>query len=137
MSYQKDREEFISIMRTEGMEEHTARVLMRHGSTLQRLAEAECNGDDWRDDRGPRHKLSTLDRAFCGEEEPKRLAKHWPNVTCSTCRSLRLEQIVAEKLPKGFGVKTQGDPRGAVLKITVPSGKTNDWGREGICVPTR
>ena len=29
----------------------------------------------------------------------------------------------------------QGDPRGAVLKLQVPSGKTNDWGRTGICVP--
>lgn len=28
-----------------------------------------------------------------------------------------------------------GDPRGCVLKITVPSKSTNDWGREGICVP--
>lgn len=29
----------------------------------------------------------------------------------------------------------QGDPRGATVKLRVPSGKTNDWGREGICVP--
>lgn len=28
-----------------------------------------------------------------------------------------------------------GDPRGAVLKIKVPSGRTNDGGREGVCVP--
>lgn len=28
-----------------------------------------------------------------------------------------------------------GDPRGAVLKLKVPSGRTNDWGREGVCVP--
>lgn len=28
-----------------------------------------------------------------------------------------------------------GDPRGATVKLRVPSGKTNDWGREGICVP--
>ena len=31
----------------------------------------------------------------------------------------------------------QGDPRGATVKIVVPSGKTNDWGNTGICVPTR
>ncbi len=30
----------------------------------------------------------------------------------------------------------QGDPRGNTLKIAVPDGYTNDWGREGICVPT-
>lgn len=28
------------------------------------------------------------------------------------------------------------DPRGATLKIVVPDGYTNDWGKEGICVPT-
>ena len=29
----------------------------------------------------------------------------------------------------------QDDPRGAVVKLQVPSGVTNDWGRMGICVP--
>lgn len=28
-----------------------------------------------------------------------------------------------------------GDPRGATVKLKVPSGRTNDWGAEGICVP--
>ena len=36
-----------------------------------------------------------------------------------------------------FGVIFQSDPRGACVKIKVPSGKTNDWGQAGICVPTR
>ena len=26
--------------------------------------------------------------------------------------------------------------RGAVLKLQVPSGRTDDWGQEGICVPS-
>jgi hypothetical protein len=29
-----------------------------------------------------------------------------------------------------------GDPRGNTVKIAVADGYTNDWGREGICVPT-
>lgn len=29
----------------------------------------------------------------------------------------------------------QGDPRGCTVKLKVPSGTTNDFGREGICVP--
>lgn len=28
-----------------------------------------------------------------------------------------------------------GDPRSAVFKLKVPSGRTNDWGQTGICVP--
>lgn len=28
-----------------------------------------------------------------------------------------------------------GDPRGATVKLKLPSGRTNDWGNTGICVP--
>jgi hypothetical protein len=28
------------------------------------------------------------------------------------------------------------DQRGCTVKLQVPDGYTNDWGREGICVPT-
>ena len=34
------------------------------------------------------------------------------------------------------GVKLGGDPRGCTVKLVARSGYTNDWGREGICVPT-
>jgi hypothetical protein len=39
---------------------------------------------------------------------------------------------------KSFGAVAvfQNDPRGCTVKIQVPDGYTNDWGREGICVPT-
>jgi hypothetical protein len=30
-----------------------------------------------------------------------------------------------------------GDPRGACVKLRVPSGRADDWGGVGICVPTR
>lgn len=30
-----------------------------------------------------------------------------------------------------------GDPRGACVKLKFPSGRTNDWAKEGYCVPTR
>lgn len=30
-----------------------------------------------------------------------------------------------------------GDPRGACVKLKVPSGRTDDWAKTGICVPTR
>lgn len=31
----------------------------------------------------------------------------------------------------------QGDPRGACVKLKVPSGRTDDGNHEGVCVPTR
>lgn len=33
------------------------------------------------------------------------------------------------------GVCISHDPRGATIKLRVKSGFTNDWGKEGICVP--
>lgn len=36
----------------------------------------------------------------------------------------------------GCKVHCSGDPRGNTVKIVMPDGYTNDWGREGLCVPT-
>lgn len=49
----------------------------------------------------------------------------------------RLERAI-DLLCKEFGAtpKFSGDPRGNTVKIQVPDGYTNDWGKEGICVPT-
>ena len=35
----------------------------------------------------------------------------------------------------GCGVELQGDPRGCTVKLLLPSGKKNDWGNTGYCVP--
>jgi hypothetical protein len=43
--------------------------------------------------------------------------------------------IIAILAPHDCEAKFQGDPRGCCVKVVVPDGYTNDWGREGICVP--
>jgi hypothetical protein len=45
------------------------------------------------------------------------------------------EAVTAELAPYGITPIFSGDPRGAVLKLNMPSGRTNDWGQEGIIVP--
>jgi hypothetical protein len=45
---------------------------------------------------------------------------------------LRLKDVCG----KDVRIITHGDPRGCVVKLIVPDGYTNDWGSEGICVPT-
>lgn len=45
----------------------------------------------------------------------------------------RIRDLV-DQLP-GCKVIFSGDPRGCTVKLVVPSGRTNDWGAEGICVP--
>jgi hypothetical protein len=46
-----------------------------------------------------------------------------------------MAEIIAILAPLDCEAKFNGDPRGCVVKIRVPDGYTNDWGREGICVP--
>jgi len=52
-------------------------------------------------------------------------------------RVKRLRDAI-QKLTTEFdaaGVNFGGDPRGATVKIRMADGYTNDWGREGVCVP--
>jgi hypothetical protein len=93
---------------------HFAQKLMRYGATLGRIAENECNGyQDWQ---------GNWDAKAAAHDEAKEARIR-----------LKVTNLCAE-----FGCKPvfQGDPRGNTLKIVVPDGYTNDWGREGICVPT-
>lgn len=145
MSYSKERDEFIAIATQEGLSVETARKLLRYATTLHRLAEAQCNGD-WPADNGER-KVIFCTRCEGGfvrsvfkraqehrEEEWKDIPKGYHVQICPDCRTAELVRV---SLPEGYKAIINGDPRGAVLKITVPSGRTNDCGREGICVPSR
>lgn len=52
-----------------------------------------------------------------------------------SARSLRMANRVIELCGPSIVPIFHGDPRGCVVKLTVPDGYTNDWGAEGICVP--
>ena len=75
---------------------------------------------------------------LCGSGERDRLSGkviHVP-VPRVNVREAQIEQRVrAVCAAHGLVPIFDGDPRGAVLKLQVPSGRTNDWGREGVCVP--
>lgn len=108
-----------------------ARRLMRAGTTLQRLAEAQCNGD-WPADHGDSWKTepcqvcescwhpSVLLKATINGDK---LAK-----VCPDCRTqARVTALLAE-----YGMRPifQGDPRGAVFKVIPPSYADRNAGRE-------
>jgi len=101
-----------------------ADLLCRNGATLHRLSVMECNGVEW-------------NRWDTNESFNKRQSRHEAYCERRTATTEALVRRRVAQLGDGFGVILQGDPRGCVVKITVPSGKTNDWGREGICVPYR
>ena len=133
MTSQRDRDEFIATMTQEGLPVSVTRTIMRHGATLHRLAEAQCNGD-WPADNGKRQVVP------CGGAADQGCGMYWhpstlkgPMKQCPDCRiGLRVTALLA---PYNITPIFNGDPRGAVLKLKVPSGRTNDWGREGVCVP--
>ena len=121
----KERHEFIALMyehspyqrREEDgpmFIQRQAEKLMRYSATLHRLAEELCNG--YQDSRG----VWDEKRTHRSEAKQERVEK--------------LATAVIESL--GGKAVTGGDPRGCVLKVIFPDGYTNDWGREGICVPS-
>jgi hypothetical protein len=123
----RDREQFAEILSTECGDsqkgQRAARLLLRHGKTYARIQESNCNG------------VGTY-----YNEDPKRFAVRQAKFEAAiekkeSLLESRMRAIVAE-LGSGFGVTFNGDPRGSTVKVTVPSGRTNDWGREGICVPS-
>jgi hypothetical protein len=120
----RQRLAFVLAMGREGMDERTARLILRHSATVQRLAVDACNRE--LTPRETQRALQARDRiaALIGRTECQRVA----------ARAVEMGWLVASP---GFAVVFNGDPRGACVKIKVPSGRTDDWGGVGICVPTR
>lgn len=127
MSLQVERYKFIESMRTEGVPEDVTRLVLRHATTIQRLSVAECNGD-WPCDNGERKVLP------CPVCESGYVSSSIKAGACPNCRAAR--HITAALKPYGVVPDFQGDPRGACVKLKVPSGRTDDGGRIGLCVPT-
>jgi hypothetical protein len=126
MTTTKDKLEFALVMgRHTRATLRQAQALMRYAGTLQRLAEDDCNvaTDDAGQQRRNRKrgKIGKRVAELCGEIQgiPDPNDPDTPKTYNEVCIPV-----------------FSGDPRGAVLKIRVPDGFTNDMGREGICVPS-
>lgn len=112
------------------LHEHTGRApstedvaeLVAAARIMHRLREHQCNGD---------HPCCDIRH----EREPE---------DCPACDGTGVAGMAAAKLrceraAKRVGAKgcvLQGDPRGCTFKLVFADGATNDWGREGWCVPT-
>ena len=146
MSYTRWREEFIARMSREGMRLDVTRALLRHASTLQRLAVAQCNGD-WPSDNGQR-KVDACDE--CGSGWVPSVLKRLQLLSqpgrptlarvCPDCRTQeRVRAVIAADAPAWKAI-FGGDPRGAVLKLARVDARIDDIhsGRaETIGVPGR
>lgn len=129
MGHQKDREDFIVAMSREGVPADVTRAVLRDAATHHRCAEAQCNGD-WPYDNGER-KVEFCKRCESGCVRSQLLRG-------GLCPSCRAEDRIASRLaPFGVTPDFQGDPRGCTVKLRVPSGRTDDGARIGLCVPVR
>lgn len=144
MTYSEQRDRFIAAVSAPimvngamipGLHVDTARRLLRYATTLQRLSEAQCNGD-YPADNGER-KVEPCSK--CGSLWVRSsMMKRKTGLVCKDCRTQELVTAALE----GSGLEPffQGDPRGAVLQL-VPAGskfEDVDCGRiRGIAVPTR
>ncbi len=125
---QKERSEFIHLLMKhttapEGEVQRAATRLLRYGATYGRIQEFDCGAPD------ARYGQDEYNRRMqeLWEQEQERLHRKEERITG------KIETLCAS-----IGCKPlfSGDPRGNTIKIKVPDGFTNDWGHEGICVPT-
>jgi hypothetical protein len=136
MATQKQRMQFVVALAREfpGRRDidAVARRLLRLGATHCRLAEATCNGE-WPCE-GPWAEGHNNALRECPQCSGHYARSSYRRDVCPDCRNealirSTLADIGAEPV---FG----GDPRGCTVKVKLPSGTTDDWAREGLCIPT-
>lgn len=135
MSRQSERQDFLIAMAQEGVPSYVSRLVLRHAVTLHRLAELECSSEA--DDRDRVACPATWTKRKAGPclcDQYKGPGQH-EDIPRITVQEWRTQQRVAALLSPYAGVKAdfQGDPRGAVVRIHVPSGRDESWG--GVAVP--
>lgn len=118
----KEKMEFAFLMaqHARGITIGDVQRLLRYGATLGRIAENQCNG--YHSVLAGVPGAGQWDSAAAERDEHRQERIRWK--VGEICERIGAQAVF------------QGDPRGNVLKIAVSDGFTNDWGREGICVPT-
>lgn len=109
MTRQQERDEFIGLLLQEFPNRNPADVL-----TLARALMRHAATDD-------RYCCKDCNEGLSEAEEKRQEANQ--------------ERILSLCQEWGIVPHFNGDPRGATVKLQVPSGRANDWGRVGICVP--
>jgi hypothetical protein len=136
MSRQREREQFIATfikqyapLSARGLDD--ARLLLKYAATLQRLAEAQCNGDypyEHGSDGGPYVTCTQCD----GRWYASAVSKAGVCVDCRTAN--RVRHLAAQY---GLVAEVNGDPRGYVVKL-FPGGTTAEVmhaSSDGLGVP--
>lgn len=118
----KGRELADAIGRTDQEARLVCSAIARAATTAQRIAEELCNGPHW------------VNAPIPQPEYGRRMDRWQAQLEA---RDAKLEARIGELvklLGPGYGVILNGDPRGCVVKLTTPDARSNDFGREGVCV---
>ena len=143
MSHAIDRYRFIEAMRAEGVPQDVARLVLRDAATHHRQAELACSSEAADRDRVacPAESGSLEDRpCLCSDygSKPEETDEEHGRIPRHVLLSERCERRLIRRLaPFNVTPNFQGDPRGCTVKLKVPSGRTDDWGQVGLCVPVR
>ncbi len=152
MTRQQERDEFVARLAKElpALSAYAvadlARRFFRAAATLHRLAELSCSSEAADRDRVPCPSQASQLRAdcLCGQWDTNhgtgRPVQH-ESVPRIDVQAQQVERRIAKLAAEhGLTVLTQGDPRGAVLRIVPPSYAARNAGKdrfnvEGIAVP--
>lgn len=127
------RDEFVATLAREYPQLSSTQIgsvaaqLMRLGRAYGRLQEAFCNGD-YPADNGQR------ETRLCDQCGLAWATESFRGGVCPDCRTEAKIRTACAGLP-GSEPIFSGDPRGATVKLKLPSGRTDDWGQVGVCVP--
>lgn len=115
----KWRDQFISEATQAGITWEDARYLLSKARTMQRLAEAQCNGD-WPADNGERE---TAECPRCQMLwHPSAISKRTGR--CVNCRAEDRTVALMGRYAPVVRVSFQGDPRGCVILLELPEGRS-------------
>lgn len=133
----KDREQAIADLTAEGWPLADIRSVLRDAATLTRLAELACSSEAADRDRVPCPRLPAWPhhRGQCVCQNYGSFAHETSThgqVPRYMVRERAAEIRVANRAAAhGATVKFNGDPRGYVVKLGLPSGRYNTWGGKG------
>lgn len=109
------RDQFIAEASRSGMAIDTVLAILRVGRTLQRLAEAQCNGD-WPADNGDKDRQVQCGQCMSGWHKSA-IRKD------GRCLDCHAQDRARRLVPAGWTAEFQGDPRGCIVTLVDPSGK--------------
>lgn len=134
MSYQRERDEFISRMTCEGLNLDVTRRLLRAATTMQRYAELACSSEAADQDRVhcPYIRTRNADDCCCDGDMSKEFTDSaWhSDIPRITVLDQRLKRRTRTAVPIDWAIHTQGDPRGYVLRVVPPSYAERNKGKD-------